>query len=73
MIETNKRTVILYDMSIAEIGERASKAVVFPSMQRAAAFLGYAPNKISDRVGIGKFATHRGNGKKYAIRFKNSQ
>ena len=58
----------LYDMDIEDLEERRAKRLTFPTVTAAANFLGYVPNKFSDRIGVGRYVYHKGNGKKYAAR-----
>jgi len=60
--------VALYDMSIKNVKERAEKRLVFEKGVQAANFLGYIPGKFYERIGPGKYATHRETKVKYAIR-----
>lgn len=60
--------VALYDMSIENVVERAAKKQIFRTAKDAANFLGYELNKFGERIGVGRYATHRGTGKVYAAR-----
>jgi hypothetical protein len=60
--------VALYDMSIADVAERAKRRIVYPKAVMAANFLGYQPDHFYRLIGRGHYATKRGTGKKFAIR-----
>lgn len=60
--------IYLYDMSIEDVQERVAKRLTFPTVTAAANFLGYVPNKLADRIGVGRYVYHKVNGTKYAAR-----
>ena len=58
----------LYDMSIIDVEVRKDKRLFFETGTAAANFLGYVPNKFYERVGVGRYVTHKATGVKYAAR-----
>lgn len=61
-------SVALYDMSIQDVKERFEKRLLFPIAVKAANFLGIIPKNFYDKIGRGKYMTHRETKIRYAVR-----
>ena len=68
-LEVNQRPIVLYDMSIEDVQERAVKKLIFPSVTKAANFLGYRITSLCTSLKCKNYVYSRADKKKYAIRY----
>lgn len=60
--------VDLYDMEIVNAEERREKRLHFEKAYQAASYLGIPPAKLTERIGMGKYAYQQSTNKKFAAR-----